>query len=89
MLGAASLAGLMMFSWPLLLRVPAGRRGVDPPFLFLALLPLVIVVVLAEFSEGGMDAKVLAMLGVPERGQRRAARAAAPAPPASSWCSSC
>ena len=62
-LGVASLAGLMMLAWPLLLRVPEGAR-VDPPFLFLALLPLVIVVVLAELSEGGMDARVLAVLGV-------------------------
>ena len=62
-LGVASVAGLMMLTWPLLLRVPEGAR-VDPPFLFLALLPLVIVVVLAEVSEGGMDARVLAILGV-------------------------
>ena len=62
-LAAASVAGLMMLCWPLLLRAPEGGR-VDPPFLFLALLPLVIVVVLAEFSEGGMDARVLAVLGV-------------------------
>lgn len=59
----ASVAGLMMLGWPLLLEVPNGAR-VDPPFLFLALLPLVIVVVLAEFGEGGMDARVLAVLGV-------------------------
>ncbi len=59
----ASVAGLMMLAWPLLVRVPASAR-VDPPFIFLALLPLVIVVVLAEFSEGGMDARVLAILGV-------------------------
>jgi energy-coupling factor transport system substrate-specific component len=62
-LAAASVAGLMMLCWPLLLRAPESGR-VDPPFLFLALLPLVIVVVLAEFSEGGMDARVLAVLGV-------------------------
>lgn len=62
-LGAASVAGLMMLCWPLLLRVPEGTR-VDPPFLFLALLPVVLVVVLAELSEGGMDARVLAVLGV-------------------------
>ena len=37
---------------------------VDPPFLFLALLPVVIAVVLAEISEGGMDPRVLAILGV-------------------------
>ena len=62
-LGAASVAGLMMLGWPLLLDVPAGSR-VDPPFLLLALLPLVIVVVLVEMSEGGMDSRVLAVLGV-------------------------
>lgn len=62
-LAVASVAGLMMLMWPLLVRVPDGAR-IDPPFLFLALLPLVIVVVLAEVSEGGMDARVLAILGV-------------------------
>lgn len=62
-LAVASVAGLMMLVWPLLLRTPDAAR-VEPPFLFLALLPLVIVVVLAELSEGGMDARVLAILGV-------------------------
>ncbi len=59
----ASLAGLMMLCWPLLLNAQPGQR-VEPPFIFLALLPLVIVVVLAEMGEGGMDARVLAVLGV-------------------------
>ena len=45
------------------MRVPDGET-IAPPFVFLALLPLVIVVVLVELSEGGMDARVLAMLGV-------------------------
>ena len=62
-LTVASLGGLMMLLWPLLLRVPDDAR-IDPPFLFLALLPVVIAVVLAELSEGGMDARVLAVLGV-------------------------
>lgn len=62
-LGVASLAGLMMLAWPLLVRVPEQAR-IDPPFLFLALLPIVIAVVLAEISEGGMDPRVLAILGV-------------------------
>ena len=62
-LGLASFAGLMMLVWPLLLRVPEGTR-VDPPFLFLALLPVVVAVVLAEVTEGGLDARVLALLGV-------------------------
>jgi energy-coupling factor transport system substrate-specific component len=62
-LGVASLAGLMMLAWPLLVRVQVHGR-VDPPFLFLLLLPVVIAVVLAEISEGGMDPRVLAVLGV-------------------------
>ena len=62
-LGVASLAGLMMLAWPLLLRVPEHTR-IDPPFLFLGLLPVVIAVVLAEIGEGGMDPRVLAVLGV-------------------------
>jgi energy-coupling factor transport system substrate-specific component len=62
-LSAASLAGFMMLIWPLLLRVEDPTR-VDPPFLFLALLPIVIAVVLAEVSEGGLDPRVLAILGV-------------------------
>ena len=45
---------------------PAVRRAArsGPPFVFLALLPVVIVVVLAEVTEGGLDPRVLAVLGV-------------------------
>ena len=63
-LGLASCAGLMMLVWPLLLRVDDPTTRIDPPFLFLALLPIVIAVVLAEVSEGGLDPRVLAILGV-------------------------
>ena len=62
-LSVASFAGLMMLCWPLLLRAGTGER-VDPPFLFLGLLPIVIAVVLAELNEGGLDPRVLAVLGV-------------------------
>jgi energy-coupling factor transport system substrate-specific component len=62
-LAVASLGGLVMLIWPLLVRAPEGAQ-VQPPFLFLILLPLVLVVVLAEMSEGGMDSRVLALLGV-------------------------
>lgn len=62
-LAVASVAGLMMLVWPLLVRVD-GEARLDPPFLFLALLPIVIAVVLAEVSEGGLDPRVLAILGV-------------------------
>lgn len=63
-LGLASLAGLMMFAWPFLLVADPEAGQVSPPFLFLALLPVLVVVVLAELSEGGLDSKTLAMLGV-------------------------
>ena len=62
-LAVASLAGLMMLMWPLLVRHAEGGQ-VGPPFVFLALLPVVIVVVLAEVTEGGLDPRVLAVLGV-------------------------
>lgn len=58
-----SAVGLMMLCWPFFLDADAGSRA-DPPFLFLALLPLLLVMVLAEMTEGGMDARVLAILGL-------------------------
>ncbi|GAA4104314.1 ECF transporter S component [Nocardioides kongjuensis] len=63
-LAITSVIGLLMLAWPLLLDVPADTERVDPPFLFLLLLPVILGVVLAEMSEGGMDARVLAILGV-------------------------
>ncbi len=62
-LALASVAGLAMFVWPLLVRVRVEGQ-VQPPFVFLLLLPVVILVCLAELGEGGMDSKVLAVLGV-------------------------
>lgn len=56
----ASLAGLVMLMWPLI----AHGTSVQPPFLFLLLVPVLIVVVLAELSSGGVDPRVLAILGV-------------------------
>jgi energy-coupling factor transport system substrate-specific component len=62
-LAVASVAGLAMLCWPLLLRVHEGDR-VDPPFVFLGLLPVILAVVLAELNENGLDPRVLAILGV-------------------------
>jgi len=62
-LAVASVGGLMMLVWPLLVRVQPETR-VEPPFLFLALLPVVVAVMLAELSRGGRDTRVLAVLGV-------------------------
>ena len=61
---AASVVGLLMFCWPLLLVPDSEAARVDPPFFFMLLLPLVVGIVVAELTEGGMDSKALAMLGV-------------------------
>jgi len=63
-MAVASLLGLAMFMWPLLVRIDQDEPRLDPPFILLALLPMVVLAVVAELSEDGIDAKVLAMLGV-------------------------
>ena len=64
-LALASLAGALAFGWPLL-RVPDQGigHGSDAPLIFVVLLPILVVVVLAEIAAGGIDSKALAMLGV-------------------------
>ena len=61
----ASVAGLTMFLWPLLVAPPDEfSHNTDAPLVFVLILPVIIAVVLAELSSGGMDTKSLAMLGV-------------------------
>ena len=60
-----SVVGVVAFGWPLLADPGSGlAHARDAPLLFALLLPLLLGVVLAELSEGGMDAKTVAMLGV-------------------------
>jgi energy-coupling factor transport system substrate-specific component len=60
-----SFVGFVAFTWPLLARQGSTlAHGTDAPWLFAALLPLLLGVVLAELSDGGMDAKAVALLGV-------------------------
>ncbi|OUZ09303.1 ECF transporter S component [Aeromicrobium sp. PE09-221] len=63
-LALASLAGIVMFCWPLILRPSDDATRVDQPFLLMVLLPVIALVVLAELSEGGIDSRALAILGV-------------------------
>jgi energy-coupling factor transport system substrate-specific component len=62
----ASLAALAVFFWPLLIDAAPGTGGQSgvAPAVFLAILPVIVVIVLAEVSTGGIDAKAVAMLGV-------------------------
>jgi energy-coupling factor transport system substrate-specific component len=63
---AVSLVGIGAFTWPLVLGFSAGDSGHahDAPWIFLVMLPLLLLVVAAEIADGGMDAKAVAMLGV-------------------------
>jgi energy-coupling factor transport system substrate-specific component len=64
-LALVSAAGVAAFGWPLLADPHSGlAHSSDAPWLFAALLPLLLAVVVAQLSEGGMDAKAVAMLGV-------------------------
>jgi energy-coupling factor transport system substrate-specific component len=62
----ATIGGVVMFCWPLFVKVAPASAGhsVDAPFVFVLVLPVLVGIVLASFSEGGMDSKALAMLGV-------------------------
>jgi energy-coupling factor transport system substrate-specific component len=69
---AASLLCLVAFSWPLVAQagghLSAGdanlAHAADAPWIFVALLPLLLAVVVAELAEGLLDAKCIALLGV-------------------------
>lgn len=64
-LGLASVIGLSMFLWPLLVVPPEEfSHNTDAPFVFALILPIVLAVVLVELHSGGIDTKALAMLGV-------------------------
>lgn len=65
-LALASIAGVAMFFWPLFhAPQPAAlAHNVDAPLIFVVTLPVIIAIVLAEISSGGIDSKALAMLGV-------------------------
>ncbi len=61
-----SAVGLAAFTWPLLTAVAgsaSGRVG-DAPVVFVVVLPLLLAVLLAEFTDGGLDARSLAVLAV-------------------------
>ena len=62
----ASVAALAVFTWPLLI-TPDVSTAPDSglaPAIFLAIMPVIVLVMLAEISTGGLDAKSVAMLGI-------------------------
>jgi energy-coupling factor transport system substrate-specific component len=61
-----SIIGIAAFGWPLLAapESAAVAHANDAPWIFAITLPLMLLVVIATFRDGGMDAKAIAMLGV-------------------------
>jgi energy-coupling factor transport system substrate-specific component len=67
LLALTSVFGVVAFCWPLLIHQHAGANTAhtgDAPWIFVALVPLLIAIVVAELSEGGIDAKAIALLGI-------------------------
>ena len=62
-LTVVSALGVVAFCWPLVVEPGSALEGnATAPWLFVALLPLLLAVVLAEVADGGMDAKAVAVL---------------------------
>lgn len=66
MLVLASVAALAMFAWPLFTRASPSplQHGTDAPFIFIGILPVLVLIVMTQIADGGIDSKALAMLGV-------------------------
>lgn len=65
-LTGVSLIGVIAFFWPFVVSPAsmAADHATDAPWFFALLLPLVLAVLLAEVTSGGLDAKGIAMLAV-------------------------
>ncbi len=67
LLFVTSMIGAVGFGWPLLIHSHANANlahSADAPWLFVAILPLLLAVVLGELAEGSLDAKAIALLGI-------------------------
>jgi energy-coupling factor transport system substrate-specific component len=63
-IGFAGLASILMFTWPLLVRTSDVNEAAVAQSVFIALMPLILLLVVAEFATGGIGSKQLALLGV-------------------------
>jgi energy-coupling factor transport system substrate-specific component len=62
-----TLFGVAAFAWPLLIHQTGSQNTAhsgDAPWIFVGLLPLLLAIVMAELSEGAIDAKAVALLGI-------------------------
>lgn len=59
-----SVVGAIGLGWPFLVPNVAAHSSGNAPWLFLLLIPLVFAILFAEFGDGGLDAKSVAVLGI-------------------------
>ena len=67
LLAVTSLVGFVGFAWPLFLHGTSSvdqAHSADAPWIFIAVLPLLLAVVLSALAEGSLDAKAIALLGI-------------------------
>lgn len=63
-IGLAAATSLLMFSWPLLIAAGPQNEALLAQSVFIALMPLMLALILSEYSSGGIGARQLALLGV-------------------------
>ncbi len=63
-ISVAALASLLMFAWPLLIATDSQNENLLAQGVFMALMPLIIVLTLVEFATGEIGSRQLAILGV-------------------------
>jgi len=67
LLVVTSVVGFVGFAWPLFIHGTssfAQAHSADAPWIFVAVLPLLLAVVLSALAEGSLDAKAIALLGI-------------------------
>lgn len=62
--GAVCAVALLMFSWPLLIAAERASESALAQSVFIALMPVMVILLLVEFSSGQIGSRQLALLGV-------------------------
>ena len=60
----AGIGSLLMFTWPLFISAGAQNEAALAQSIFIILMPLMLVLILSEYSSGGIGSRQLALLGV-------------------------
>ena len=63
-IAVAAVASILMFAWPLLIATDSQNENLLAQAVFLALMPMIIVITLVEFATGEIGSRQLAILGV-------------------------